>query len=216
MAFECASCGECCRRYWIMVLPSEVKAISSSLRISQEDFLKDYCSFFLEFYPSPGKEGTMMVNSAMVPSKIIKELERFTVPPGHFLVLPSIALKRIGKECIFHDVENNECRIHSVKPLVCRLFPFLATEEELEAKKSFSKAYPFCRGLSGFSGAGKKENSFKKYYPLVEQYFEGVRLNGFKATWGSSWPCKGIAAYKRIELCTINEKDFFEAIEPYE
>ncbi len=210
--FSCKCCGECCQRYWIMLLPVEATAIAKHLKLTLKDFVSEYCSLFLEFFPSSGNTEAMFINSSILPLNIFNSMqELITVVPNHLLVLPSVALKRNEKNCVFYEPKESKCMIHDVKPLPCKLFPFLSLEEELKSK-NFPEIYPFCEGLKSCFGVNK--NMFKNYYPLVENYFMETKKSGFRKIW-KHYPSKGIATYKGVELCKITEKDFFEAIAPF-
>ena len=47
----CLECGECCKRYWITVLPSEVDGILKELKITKKKFLEGYCELNVKIYP---------------------------------------------------------------------------------------------------------------------------------------------------------------------
>ncbi|ASJ10223.1 hypothetical protein A3L12_02400 [Thermococcus sp. P6] len=41
--------------------------------------------------------------------------------------------------CVFHDPETGKCRIHRVRPLICRIYPFMVSEKPLgvEGERAF-------------------------------------------------------------------------------
>ena len=54
MEIDCKSlnCTTCCEKYWITLLPEEAKNMAQELTISEEDFIKTYCTLFLQIFPT--------------------------------------------------------------------------------------------------------------------------------------------------------------------
>jgi len=205
MPFKCRRCGECCRRYWITLLPQDVDEEAAFLGISVREFVDNYTTLYLRIFPiqQQYRKHGLVVSSAMLPKRIAWKAEHilFALPP-FFLVLPILALKREGKACIFFG--ENKCLINDVKPEQCELFPAIAFADE-----NFRALYPFCRGLKA-SQEGL-ENRGGRHYERVRAYFEEVAEKGFSALWPAI-PKNGIAVMRGKKLCEISEREFNEAI----
>lgn len=211
--FKCASCGSCCRKYSIIVMPDEAKAIARLLGMQLKGFIADYCSLYLDLFPSSNENKALMVNSSFLPKKIYKELSvLLAVVPENLLALPCITLRRKNNLCIFYDEKLSSCKVYRHRPLPCTLFPFLSLEEDLKGKK-WAELYPFCKALQKCSPARK--NFFRDYYPFVESYFKEIEKKGINKVW-KNLPKKGIACYNGVELCEISLEEFLQAIETLE
>lgn len=80
----------------------------------------------------------------------------------------SLALKQ-NNGCIF--LKNDECSIYLKRPLLCKLFPNY---------KYYDEEYSFCK--LDKNNLLKKENP-RVFYPILKQYIEDVKKNGFKKVW---------------------------------
>jgi len=192
-------CDECCKRYWITLLPKEAKKISGLLKISEKKFMQKYCLLHLNLFPTEKKTG-MAVSSALIPKTIAKKAEKkLGKLPGFFILLPGIVLKRSEKgECI--SLSNKMCEIYSVRPEQCSLFPFISMD-----KKDLKQQYPFCRALE----KGMKGSLDKPHLKNVNAYFAEIEKNGFESLWAFV-PESGIVCIENKFLCRISKKDFLK------
>lgn len=171
----CLSCGECCKRYDISILPSEVKTLSSELKISKRKFLESHCELFVKVFPK-SIPGVLTCPTSGFSKKILDLLyTEFDYIPKSFFVVPQITLKR--KEngyCQFLN-ENNTCRIYKVRPIPCKLFPFLVVP-------GYEENYPFCELFQ----KTHKDYSLKsrKFQRETNEYFKEVDNKGFNKVWG--------------------------------
>jgi Fe-S-cluster containining protein len=187
-----------------MLLPEEASAIAAHLNMPLAGFLSGFCSLYLQLFPSDGNSRAMQVNSTMLPAKVFRGLERLAVVPQHLIALPSVALKRKGKRCIFYDAGKGKCDVNEVKPHPCRLFPLISSEQG-SASKSLSEAYPFCRGLQ--ASPDEQRNLFADNYPKTRDYFTEIERSGFTALW-KHLPESGVVSYRDKEICRITKDDF--------
>ncbi len=49
-------------------------------------------------------------------------------------VYPILSIREWDLGCVFHDPETGKCRIHEVKPLICRMYPFMVSRKPLGVK----------------------------------------------------------------------------------
>ncbi|MDD5163133.1 MAG: YkgJ family cysteine cluster protein [Candidatus ainarchaeum sp.] len=197
------ACSECCRRYWITVLPKELEKQARLLRISEKNFIEKNCVLHLNLFPVEGPGGPLVVSSVFLPKKIASKLKKHFEPlPSHFIVLPSIAFKR-GKNgaCIF--LSKNLCKIYRARPRQCELFPFISIE-----KIDLALEYSFCMALKHKPKIPRVLLE-KAQLLNVTKYFEAVEKNGFENIWGFL-PKKGVACLENNFLCAISKKDFLE------
>ncbi len=207
MPFNCEKCGECCRRYWITVLPDELEKEAGFLKIPVREFVNKYTRLYLRLFPmqSEHRKHGLVISSALLPKKVARKAEHILYAlPDFFLALPTLAFKRRGKTCIFFD-EKKGCEIQEVKPEQCSLFPEISM-----SGTPLKELYPFCLGLK-INGGKRKTELEKNHYQNVFGYFERVGEEGFKKVW-KHWPKEGIAVLKGKKLGDISGKEFFEAI----
>jgi len=204
----CLECGECCKRYWITVLPTEVTKLSNELNITKRKFLEEYCELNVKIYPKSTK-GVLTYPSVFFPKEIINKIKKrnFSIADSFFIV-PQIVLKReevltqtffnnqVKREkrnaCIFIDAKNC-CRVYEARPTPCRLFPFIAMPDLREQ-------YPFCK-LYQMTEKNLSIES-KTYYSKVQDYFKEIDKKSFMSVWHYS-PKKGILFFSDSEIGSI-------------
>ena len=193
----CLSCGECCKRYWITVLPDEAKKIAKKLNISEKKFLEEECVLLVNVYPK-STMGLLTYPVSFLPNRIHNLLEKISNPQAYFII-PQVVLRRQENVCTLLDDEN-KCVAYSVRPEPCKLFPFIAV-------KGFREAYPFCELYK------KKHKSNSKisraYSKKMKKYFSLVAKKGFQKVWKTP-PKKGLVFHfeqkiGEISLQEINE-----------
>ena len=179
----CLSCGECCKRYWITVLPQEAKVLAKSLRMGEKEFLEEKCVLFVKLFPK-STPGLLTIPTAFFPKRIYELLEKEMVEvPQSFFVVPQIVLKRERGECVLLGA-GNKCSAYKTRPEPCRLFPFIAVA-------GLREQYPFCPLFHKTFKDSSKES--RAYYKKVQKYFKSVHAKGFfgaKGVWKHA-PQKG-------------------------
>ena len=185
----CLSCGECCKRYWITVLPQEAKKIALLQNKPLKEFLENDCVLNVKFFVK-STPGVLTYPSAFLPKSIFNILKKeMGVVPESFFIVPQVVLKReektvfnfiekktkneIRRACIYLMAEN-ACEIYPARPGPCKLFPFIAMPD-------FREQYPFC----GLYQSTSKDLSIesKIYYKLVQDYFKSIDDTGFTQVW---------------------------------
>jgi len=206
--FSCKSCGECCKRYSITVLPEEAKAEAELLGIAPEEFISNYCRLYLELFPMNPKENSLVLPQESLPRRIAEGIESMLGKPveEHYLVLPMIAFRK-NEYCVFFDAETKKCGIHSAKPAQCKLFPFIS----IKPNPDFKIMYPFCAGLREMAETKGNGAYGMEHYAAVRAYFEGVKENGFSHYW-PSLPEGGVALLEGKTVCEISKGEFAQAI----
>ena len=221
--FNCLRCGECCRSYYIVSLPHEVKGQASFLGISEKDFVQGKMQLYLQLFPAEPSEGKMNIAAEGLPKKILKKIEaRLGFRPENFIALPMLCFKRAGPgmgagkakawlgACIFYDSKKG-CAIYSVRPDECRLFPFISMDKDAD----FRKIYRFCKGLQKGPLVIKWDyEAVQAHFRETAKYLSEAKKKGFKATW-KNWPANGVCLLEGKLLCKISEKEFFEALGAY-
>ncbi len=100
MRFRCLRKGFCCRRYWIPVTHLDLARIIHFAKVDLEEIIDLKSVDIYGNYPQ--------IPQALIDGK------------PHYLSLK----ERDDGSCIFLDPSTGSCRVHSVKPLVCRFYPF--------------------------------------------------------------------------------------------
>ena len=160
----CLACGECCKRYSITILLSEVKKISKKLGISQKKFLEKHCELFVKIYPK-SNPGLLTYPTAFFPKRIGEILSKdLNYLPPSFFVLPQISLKRKKGICRYLK-KDNKCLIYKERPFPCKLFPFMVVP-------GYEESYPFCE-LFGKATEDKSKLS-TEYRKKLMNYFKKI------------------------------------------
>ena len=210
MKIDCIGlgCDECCRRYWITLLPEEAKRISKETKVSLKDFLEGNCVLIAHIYPKRGEPDGLTINSELLPRKLSEFVGKEMLPvPQHFLVLPSLALKRNSSgECVF--LSGEKCKIHSSAPTICKLFPFVAL-----SKRPLKDLYPFCKAVQQKALVGKTGELDKGQRARVDQYFDSIEEQGFTKLW-KHLPSKAVVLLEGEKELFISKKEFLQLIQP--
>ncbi len=211
----CLECGECCKRYWITVLPSEAGRVSKFLGKSKSSFLGGDCVLDVKVYPK-STPGVLTFSKNAFPKRLLSVLERELKPlPDSFFVVPQVVLAREDKNtftffenktkiekrqaCLYLGADNS-CAIYSVRPEPCRQFPFIAMP-------GFRENYPFCKLFSKTYKDLSIES--KIYFKKIQGYFKDVDELGFMRVWFSP-PKEGRFYLGDKELCGISLEELLE------
>jgi len=159
MENPCSGCDACCRKYRIFTFPQNTQEIASFLGISLKDFLEKYVDYYIEFYDLENSEKL----SLMEDKKLIEKYGK-----SYFI---SFSLKS-DSECVF--LEDSECLVHPVRPLICRFFPNY---------KFYGEEFPFCK-------IDKKQEikDPREFFYVMDEYVKSLKSKGFKASWGGVIP----------------------------
>jgi len=201
----CLSCGECCKRYWITVLPNEAKKISKKLKKTLKDFLRDDCCLLVKVYPK-SVPGVLTFPTAFFPENIFQELRKnLSDIPQSFFVVPQVVLKREeinGKKTCKYLENENMCKIYKERPKPCKLFPFIAVE-------GIREQYPFCELFQKTYKDLTKQSG--EYFREVKKYFKEVDTKGFDKVWKNP-PKEGEFYLNETHLCKISLEELEQLI----
>lgn len=210
MEIDCKSlnCTECCEKYWITLLPEEAKNMASELTISEGEFLKNYCTIFLQIFPTYFSKNELKIYNKFLPKQIADSLKnQLNYLPDFVLILPILALKK-NELCTL--LENGLCKAHNSKPAQCKFFPFLSYEKNPE----FKKLYPFCKALHN-TDFSEIDTHGKEHYRKLFNYFESVKKEGFLKQW-KAIPEQGLVVCKGVKLGEISKDEILKMIAPLE
>ncbi|MFH1239771.1 MAG: YkgJ family cysteine cluster protein [Candidatus Diapherotrites archaeon] len=210
MEIDCKSlnCTECCEKYWITLLPEDAKNMASELKISEEEFLKNYCTIFIQLFPAEFSKNKLKISTDFLPKQIADALKtQLNELPNFVLVLPTLALKK-DEFCIF--LENQLCKVHKSKPAQCKFFPFISYEKNPD----FTKIYPFCKTLH-VKTFYEIDAHGEEHYKEIFNYFESVKKEGFLKHW-KTLPDKGVVVCKGITLGELSADEILKMISPIE
>lgn len=201
MQINCAAygCMECCKRYWISVLPSEAKKIAVSLHKDLPTFLQSHCLLQVQLYPTDKRvDNPLVIPSSQIPASFLSKIkEELRYLPPFFLALPTVVFKREKNgSCEFLNQQNGLCTIYENRPEQCRLFPFIPWNN-----KPLQSLYPFCAFLQDKKPQGRYANNGKAHFKKVEHYFRSVERNGFFLVW-KTIPLAGIL---RLDIKLLGE-----------
>jgi Fe-S-cluster containining protein len=204
----CLACGECCKRYWITVLPEEATKIARVLNKPKKDFLENDCILQVKLFPK-STPGVLTFPSTFFPKRIFELLKKNGAGNQQsFFVVPQVVLKREEKTvfnfiekrtktekrnaCLFLSPENM-CAIYEARPEPCKLFPFIAMP-------GLREQYPFC---ALFQQTNKNLSVESKiYYQKIQTYFRKIDNFGFDFVWRSP-PKKGVLFLNETQIGEI-------------
>ncbi|MCX6802873.1 MAG: YkgJ family cysteine cluster protein [Candidatus Diapherotrites archaeon] len=197
--------AECCKRYWITLLPGELDRLADFAEMPRQRFIEEYCTLFADIFPMSKKAEGIVVFTGLVPDSIeAKAKEAFGEMPDFFLILPFIALKRIEGKCVFLNKENL-CSVYKARPRQCALFPEISPDEGRKPEE----LYDFCRLAVKEAKGGLDLEHFKK----MKDYFSEVEGRGFSKVWRNLPGNAVVKAYK--EYFPVSKEDFLRLLGPY-
>ncbi|NPB01045.1 MAG: YkgJ family cysteine cluster protein [Crenarchaeota archaeon] len=140
--FKCTLCGECCKRYWIPITHVDLLRIYKKLNIDPLSFI----TFFRKD----------LTTGWDYPEILLEDGE-------YYMILS----KRPDGSCIFNRYVGDRliCKIHEIKPLVCRFYPFIYwIDDDIVKFEVLDKAVGFCPGL----GQGPPHDFEVEYRAVIE------------------------------------------------
>ena len=128
--FECTKWGACCRddQILITVTNKDIFCMAKTLGLDTHEIIRA-----LDFY--------ILEDGEPIPAglEIIPPIETERGPAY-------VALKKMENgDCIF--LKDDQCMIHSIRPIVCKSFPFVFRESDGELSWGFSFKKEICPGL---------------------------------------------------------------------
>lgn len=127
--FECLKCGACCREESLLVTVTgrDITRIALGLGLSSADVIKAF-----DFY---------LVSGNAAPEGLRD------IPPVNTEHGPAyVALKKLETgDCVF--LKDNLCMIHTIRPSVCKSFPFVFWDKGEEKTWGLSAKKEICPGL---------------------------------------------------------------------
>lgn len=204
MQFKCMRCLECCRQYWISLLPEEAEKISRKLNLSLKEFIEKNCVVLLQAYPFSKSKQSFVHSLDKFPSRIQGILKKKS-KASHFMVLPLIALDKTKGKCIL--LKGVNCLVYEERPKQCALFPLIS----IQRTKTSKEHYPFCKGLL----PGKEFKINKKevlgHYEKVRNHLDEVKEKGFQSIW-PALPAKGMLMLSNEFIDELKKGEFIELI----
>lgn len=194
--------AECCRRWWITLLPKELERAVAFTGLPRKRFVEEKCVLFAELFPLNKKKNGIVIFSGLLPEHLAVQVrESFGFLPDFFLALPALAFKRAGKKCVFLD-KSNLCSIYPVRPRQCSLFPDLSVEGKP------SELYGFCPLALKAKGGLDSE-----HFQRLSHYYSEVEGRGFSVMW-AHLPREGIISVQGSEF-RVSRQEFLELLGPY-
>ncbi len=197
----CKTCGECCKRYAISVLPHEVAREAKFFKLSEKEFTSIYTRLLVQIVPFSSGQHPLALHTSMIPKEVWKKLQASGFASDYAMILPMLGFKK-KEYCVFFDPKTTSCTMHSVKPAQCTLFPFTSVEKNID----YSKAYDFCE-LSRLTSPTKEIFSAQDAQRAqMKKYFDSVAEKGLLSVW-KNIPSAGDIIYngKIISTITSNE-----------
>ena len=167
--FECTKCGACCRddKILVTVTNSDILRIAMILELSSPNMLRALDFYILdESTPTP-------IGLEKIPYIITEQGRAY------------VALKKMENgDCIF--LKDNQCMIHSIRPMVCRAFPFVFSRNNNELNWGLSSKKAICPGL----GVGERMSE-KELISLAEEILEELEtFQKFANSWNNKSEAK--------------------------
>jgi Fe-S-cluster containining protein len=213
----CLACGECCKRYWITVLPEEATRIAALQKKTKREFLEEDCVLHVKLYPK-STPGVLTFPTTFFPKRIYELLKQnMGLVPESFFVVPQVVLMREEKNvfnftqgrtkneeriaCTFLSAENL-CAIYESRPGPCKLFPFIVMP-------GYKEAYPFCELFAQTEKDLGVESRI--YYTKIQSYFKRIDTSSFKFIWRTP-PKKGILFLQDKQIGEITLDELYKMI----
>ena len=175
----CQTCGECCKRYAISVLPAEVQKQAAALKLDLKSYIGLYTRLLLQIVPFSSSNHPLALPTTLLPMSVAQKLKAEGMDSPFVMILPMVGLRK-KEYCVFFAPQPFGGSIHSSKPLQCSIFPFAS----LNRNEDYAKSHDFC---------GLEKISSPTAYTFAQQevqrdrmrvYFDSVAEKGMSGVWG--------------------------------
>lgn len=122
--FACNGCGACCRKFFLPLSPGQ---LMESFRDKKASLEKATSLQMDNNIPSMGKLYEDMEVIAPMVRLIRKKKEGEPGGPGYYY------------RCVHYDRKGHKCGIHSIRPRMCRGFPFYGRDYPVFNKQTYPK-----------------------------------------------------------------------------
>lgn len=203
----CQACkAECCKRYWITLLPSDLARLAEFKKTFIPEFISQYTLLYLRLFPVQFHESSLCISVSQLPKRIVELVHAQNCHNEFFTLAPFLSLKREHNACTFLENEF-ECSVYFARPTPCQIFPFTDAVQKTELKLN----YPFC-GLIDSAQPNLKLN--ENYSQEISSYFDSIKENGFSQLF-PILPSFGNAFLSGLHLGEISQKEFLECLAPF-
>jgi len=129
--FSCTLCGKCCERAEddnsVFILPAEIEKIEAEIGLNRSEFIMP---LFPDFY-GISNDRTVSVDFSFFPD-ILKSVSDQIDDSGRIHTFGWMLGRSKNGACIFLEPETKKCQIYSVRPGLCRTYPFYFTGSAVE------------------------------------------------------------------------------------
>ena len=134
--FQCTRCGTCCtdRNTIVNLTITDLSRLKNGLNLDIDDLLEITSFYVLHESPTPE-----IIDKMVIPPILTERGKSFV----------ALRKKKDGN-CIFYNQEKKMCRIYSIRPCLCRTFPFSFRLSENKKIKILitEKGKQYCPGLN--------------------------------------------------------------------
>jgi len=142
IGFSCMHCGKCCRRVFgdnrVILIPKEIEKIREFTGLTKPQIagpfipeivqlkkLKEDKNITKGFFEAPEEKGVSF-------STELLELTRENIDvDGNIHAFGWMLRRNSNLDCIFFEKHENKCLIYSVRPMLCKTYPFFIEELKL-------------------------------------------------------------------------------------
>jgi hypothetical protein len=175
IGFSCKHCGKCCRRAFgdnrVMLIPSEIEKIREFTGLSKLEIAGPFVPEIVQLDRLEENEninegffGASEENGDSFSPEILELVQENIDGDGNIHAFGWMLRRNSNLDCILLEKSTSKCRVYSVRPMLCKTYPFYIEDLKLHTCECEGFGYP----ISAEDSQELAENLLYRYVSELE------------------------------------------------
>jgi len=153
IGFSCKHCGKCCRRAFgdnrVMLIPTEIEKIREYTGLSKLEIAGPFVPEIVQLDRLEENEditegffGASEEKEVAFSPEILELIQENIDGDGNIHTFGWVLRQNSNLDCIFHEKSTSKCLVYSVRPMLCKTYPFYIEDLKLHTCECEGLGYP--------------------------------------------------------------------------